>query len=118
MERTDFNFVDIAKETPYRVPEGFYKDFQKNMESRIRKRNREKFRFRLVTISSVAAAFLGVVFMFTLDSHRRAIPAETAECPIVSSAKDKTAESWIKNVSDEDLEMLTSLSENDDFLNN
>jgi len=116
MKRNDFNFESMAEETPYRIPEDFYKDFQKKMEYRIRKRNREKFRFRLATISSIAAAFIGIVFMFTLNMHQKAISEVKTDCTSVS--QDKTTDNWIKNVSDEDLEMLTSLSENDNFLNN
>lgn len=60
----DFDFDDIGKKTPYRVPEAFFDNLQQEVLRRSGVRRRFRLRPTVVWAACVAAAFVaGLVFM-------------------------------------------------------
>lgn len=117
--KKEFDFDDIGKKTPYRVPEGFFEEMQRNVQKRTYDTKSAGHRLWITVSTGVAMAAVSVGFLF-IPSHfwkgeRGASDLQvldTKNCTAVAPA-DK----WIREMSDEELEELVSFSENDMFLN-
>lgn len=117
--KKEFDFDDIGKKTPYRVPEGFFEEMQCNVRKHTyggRHENR-----RLWTLISVGIATAAVLtgFLFLPSRHWQddgnisGMKILDTESCTAAAPTDK----WIREISDEELEELVSFSESDIFLN-
>ena len=101
--KKDFDFEDIGKQVPYRVPEGFFEEMQQRVAERTQQpAKRRTWLLRLSPVMLAAAAVLsGIIFL-----------PEITNVPRVENFSQVTVDnnSWIENISDEDLEAM------DDFL--
>ncbi len=94
----DFDLIDVGKQMPYRVPEGFFKQFPDRMMERIRAeraRRRRRWGFSLGA-TAVAALFAGVVFFGGMGRD-----TENPDTLSVSFADKMNA--YISQLSDEEL---------------
>lgn len=112
----EFDFDDIGKKTPYRVPEGFFDEMQRNVRKHTYGGKPAGHRL-WITVSAgiaIAAALVGFLFMPSLfrEGDRGGQMLDTGNCTAAAPA-DK----WIREMSDEELEELVSFSESDIFLN-
>ncbi len=117
--KKEFDFDDIGKRTPYRVPEGFFEDMQYKVRQRTYGSKPTVRRFRMVIAVSmaVAAVLAGLLFM---PSHFRQAGRGTSDLQaldIENCTAAALADQWIHEMSDEELEELVSFSESDIFLN-
>jgi len=153
----DFDFDSIGKNTPYRVPDDFFKKMQDETLRRIDDEKHKHRHLRFVIYSTIAAAaILACVIFIPMSKNNSRVgegpltsaiagkPTDTLtaqvnksaltmkEVPEVakieaapSVAKSEVRKSkvenrddeWIEQLSDEDLNSLIALSENDIFLN-
>lgn len=114
--KKEFDFDDIGKKTPYRVPEGFFDEMQRNVRKHTYGGKPAGHRL-WITVSAgiaIAAALVGFWFMPSLfrEGDRGGQMLDTGNCTAAAPA-DK----WIREMSDEELEELVSFSESDIFLN-
>ena len=114
--KKEFDFDDIGKKTPYRVPEGFFDEMQRNVRKHTYGSKPAGHRL-WITVSAgiaIAAALVGFLFMPSLfrEGDRGGQMLDTGNCTAAAPA-DK----WIREMSDEELEELVSFSESDIFLN-
>lgn len=153
----DFDFDSIGKNTPYRVPDDFFKKMQDETLRRIDYEKHKHRHLRFVIYSAIAAAAILAAVIFipmsknnsgvsggpltseivgksvdTLTAQVNNIAVSMKEVPEVTKieaapsvaksevrkAKVKSSDDeWIEQLSDEDLNSLIALSENDIFLN-
>ena len=117
--KKDFDFDDIGKQTPYRVPDGFFEDMQRKVMVRSGAGRQRKSRIRLIVSSAiaVAAVLAGVLFIPSLYRMDGTKSASSDALAVERSNNTDPVDKWIKELSDEELEELVSFSENDIFLN-
>ena len=106
---------NMGKEVPYRVPDHFFEESQREIWARIQRedalRKRRRWRIAFSTLA-VAAVLSGLLFL-PLTLRDKGETRSGSELAVdVNSALD----SWIQNMSDEELERLVAFSENDIFL--
>ena len=107
--KKEFDFEDIGKQVPYRVPEGFFDEMQKNVMERTRQpAKRRKLMLRLSPVILAAAAVLSAIVF--LPRHY-----EPARVEHISQATAESS-SWIEDMSDEDLEAMDEFSSYDIFM--
>ena len=105
--KKEFDFDDIGKKTPYRVPEGFFDEMQRNVRKHTYGGKPAGHRL-WITVSTgiaIAAALVGFLFMPSLfrEGDRGGQMLDTGNCTAAAPA-DK----WIREMSDEELEELVS----------
>lgn len=119
--KKDFDFDDIGKQTPYRTPDGFFEDMQRKVMESTGAKQQRKSHLKLIVsaVIAVAAALAGILFVPSLRQMDTAMPSSVSDVLAVDKnhAVTDPAESWIKDLSDEELEELVSFTENDVFLN-
>lgn len=118
---TDFDFDNIGKRTPYRTPDGFFDEMQREVMKRTYGEQRRKRRLKMIisTAVAMAAVLAGVLFIPSFYQNSDTISPVNGSALAVDnnrSAADMT-DKWIKELSDEELEELVNFSENDVFLN-
>ena len=101
--KKDFDFDDIGKRTPYTTPDGFFEDVQRKVMERTGVKQQRKSHMKLI-ISTVVA----IAEVKSSSSNTLAVDRSNGTDPV---------DTWIKELSDEELEELVSFSENDIFLN-
>ena len=122
---TDFDFDNIGKRTPYRTPEGFFDEMQRNVMQRVCGKQRRKRRLTMIisTALAMAAILTGFLFIPSFYQNPDTIIVPTSERVLAIEKNNTTvgdqsqADKWIKELSDEELEELVNFSENDVFLN-
>lgn len=112
----DFDFDDIGKKIPYRVPEAFFDNLQQEALRRSGVRRRFRFRPAVVWTMAVAAAFVTGLLLKPLFGPEQQ-PVGTVVAPIDVVAVANTGDRWIYEMSDEELEELAGFSEYDMFMN-
>lgn len=117
--KKEFDFDDIGKKTPYRVPEGFFEEMQRNVRKRTCGSRSPGHRLWITVSTGVAIAAVSVGLLF-IPSHFGKGERGTSDLQILDT-KNCTAvvpaDKWIREISDEELEELVSFSESDIFLN-
>lgn len=111
-KKEKYDFGRVGKKIPYVVPEGFFaemeagvrKELEMNRESVLRKRGRTT---RILLLSLTAAAAVAVSVVFIEHGHRPATPEGFA-----------AVEQAFENLSEEDREYLSSVYQEDIFINN
>ncbi|WP_294618879.1 hypothetical protein [uncultured Bacteroides sp.] len=115
--KKEFDFDDIGKRTPYRVPEGFFEDMQQKVRQHTYGSKPAVRRFRMVIAASMAVAAVLASLLF-MPSHFRQAGRGTSDLQTLDIENcTATADQWIHEMSDEELEELVSFSESDIFLN-
>lgn len=121
MVEKDFDFKQIGKQLPYRVPDGFFEKMQGQvMECIQEEKHRKQHWIRLVVPATfiAAAVWLGILFFPVFSPETERLPSETL---IVSTALDcpysDVMDQYIEAMSDEELAEWVELSENDIFIN-
>lgn len=117
--KKDFDFDDIGKRTPYRTPDGFFEEMQRKVRERAGIKERRQTRRNLiisavVTMAAILAGFLFVPSLMEKDGVKSPSPDALA---VERNNTIEPMDSWINELSDEELEELVSFSENDIFLN-
>ena len=104
----DFDFDDIGKKTPYRVPEAFFDNLQQEVLRRSGVRRRFRLRPTVVWAACVAAAFVsGLVFMPLFAPEEQ--PEDAVSAPEGTVAMANAGDRWIYEMSDEELEALKAV---------
>lgn len=163
MGNKDFDFDNIGKNTPYRIPDNFFEDMQKKIIDKTtgdKGRQRLHWKATVITIFSAAAIIAGIIF---IPSWNRQMPTMNQSAPTGIALRPNTAtnsktdgqtaqaetskdtslqkkknitvkqhekrnnesavndngtdEEWIEQLSDDDLNSLMALADNDEFLN-
>lgn len=110
----DFDFEDIGKYTPYRVPDGFFEDIQRKVMRRIDNARRRKRRLKvMISATAMAAMLCGLLFVPSMFRGEAPLPTYAK---VLASDPTEAMDKWIKSLSDEELEELVGFSENDIFL--
>ena len=118
--KKEFDFDEIGKQTPYRVPEDFFEEVQQKVMVRTGCRYRQKRRIRMVISATLAAAAVvtGLLFFpFSSQTQSTKAPASSALAVEAKANTTDPMDKWINELSDEELEELVNFSENDIFLN-
>ena len=117
--KKDFDFDDIGKKTPYRVPEGFFDEMQREVQKRTYADKPANRRLWIAASTSIAVAAVLIGFLFMPFHFRQNDPGRTdLQRPDTENYTAAiSADKWIREMSDEELEELVSFSENDMFLN-
>ena len=117
----EFDFDDIGKKTPYRIPEGFFDEMQHKVMECTSGEKRCGRRLRLIISGVIVAAammagILFVPFMYS-DEDMVVSPAPQILVAETNHTNVEPVDKWINELSDEELEELVNFSENDIFLN-
>ena len=106
----EFDFENIGKKVPYRAPEGFFEDVQKNVLARTQQPHRRRqFLLRLSpVIIATAAVFSAIAF---LPRNYQEVTIEQISQAVADNSD------WIEEMSDEELEAMDDFSNNDIFMN-
>lgn len=115
--KKDFDFDDIGKKTPYRVPEGFFDEMQREVQKRTYADKPANRRLWIAASTSIAVAAVLIGFLFMPFHFRQNDPGRTdLQRPDTENYTAAiSADKWIREMSDEELEELVSFSENDMF---
>lgn len=121
MMKKDFDFKDIGKQMPYRVPEGFFAQVQEEVMERAEEGKRKKsHRIKLIVLATLMAAAVlwGVIFFSVPQSGTEPLPSGSL---IVSTEWDDSysaaLDCYIESMPDAELAEWVELSENDIFIN-
>lgn len=107
--KRDFDFKEIGKQVPYRIPEGFFDELQQNVPSKTTKRTSPRRILLTMLPSGLAAAAVLAAVIF--------LPVKTHEAPneSLSQVFEKNSE-WIEELSDEDLTAMDEFGYMDVFI--
>ena len=116
--KKDFDFDDIGKRTPYTTPDGFFEDVQRKVMERTGVKQQRKSHMKLIisTVVAIAAVLAGILFVPSLRQMDE-VKSSSNTLAVDRSNGTDPVDTWIKELSDEELEELVSFSENDIFLN-
>lgn len=117
--KKEFDFDDIGKRMPYRVPEGFFEEMQRTVQKRTYGSKLVRRRLWMTVSAGMAVAAMLAGFLF-LPSSLWQESGGGADVPILDIGNCTAAapvDKWIREMSDEELEELVSFSESDIFLN-
>ena len=98
---TDFD--EIGKKTPYRIPEGFFDEMQQQVLQQVEEPRKSWFSARRISYAVIGMAAAVCAFVFIPR------PTDVAE-------QQSASISWIEQMSDDDLQALYDLSDNDIFM--
>lgn len=116
--KEDFDFEDIGKQTPYRTPERFFEEVQRKVMERTEAEKRKSHRRTLIlAVAAMAAVVAGLLFIPSFVQDDEAVVKSSADVLAADRNITIDMDTWIKELSDEELEELVSFSENDIFLN-
>lgn len=117
--KKEFDFDDIGKKTPYRVPEGFFEEMQRTVQQRTSGSRPAGRRLwpTVCTGIAVAAMLAGLLFVPFRFGQDNAGTPDALSLAVDSRTAALSADNWIREMSDEELEELVSFSESDIFLN-
>ena len=117
--KKDFDFDDIGKRTPYTTPDGFFEDVQRKVMERTGVKQQRKSHMKLIisTVVAIAAVLAGILFVPSLRQINDVKSPSSITLAVDRSNGTDPVDTWIKELSDEELEELVSFSENDIFLN-
>ena len=113
--KKDFDFDDIGKRTPYTTPDGFFEDVQRKVMERTGVKQQRKSHMKLIISTVVAIA--AILFVPSLRQMDEVKSSSSNTLAVDRSNGTDPVDTWIKELSDEELEELVSFSENDIFLN-
>ncbi|MDR0938688.1 MAG: hypothetical protein LBN29_04930 [Mediterranea sp.] len=110
--RTEFDFDEIGKRTPYRTPDGFFDEARRRVmaEVGVKPRRKNASRLRLVVITALATAAI-VAGLFFIPSFLGGMVSTPVTADVTSHS-----DTWIHNLSDDQLDELLTLADNDLFL--
>ncbi|WP_349927397.1 hypothetical protein, partial [Bacteroides eggerthii] len=108
--KKDFDFDDIGKKTPYRVPEGFFDEMQREVQKRTYADKPANRRLWIAASTSIAVAAVLIGFLFMPFHFRQNDPGRTdLQRPDTENYTAAiSADKWIREMSDEELEELVS----------
>ena len=109
--KKDFDFDNIGKRTPYRVPEGFFDELQQHVMDKVEVKPKKHFslpKMMTVMLAAAAVVLIGVMVLPGLVKTDEA--ASLADDALVMNT------SWVDNMSDEDLAYMESIYECDIFM--
>lgn len=114
----EFDFDDIGKKTPYRIPDNFFEDMQQKVMERTDGGQCRKHRLQILFSTAIAAAAVLAGILF-IPSHFQSedVTNGTSDMLAIERSGSDPADKWIHELSDEELEELVNFSENDIFLN-
>ncbi|WP_301068985.1 hypothetical protein [uncultured Bacteroides sp.] len=92
--KKEFDFDDIGKRTPYRVPEGFFEDMQQKVRQHTYGSKPAVRRFRMVIAASMAVAAVLASLLF-MPSHFRQAGRGTSDLQTLDIENRKIYESKI-----------------------
>ena len=117
--KKDFDFDDIGKRTPYTTPDGFFEDVQRKVMERTGVKQQRKSHMKLIisTVVAIAAVLAGILFVPSLRQMDEVKSSSSNTLAVDRINGTDPVDTWIKELSDEELEELVSFSENDIFLN-
>lgn len=98
-----FDFDEIGKKTPYRIPEGFFDEMQQHVLQQT-----EEPQHKLISLKRISYAVIG---MAAAVSAFIFIPHHSTE------VEQSASISWIEQMSDEDLQAMNDMTEYDIFMN-
>ncbi len=98
----EFDWNDIGKQMPYKVPDGFFDFFPERMSQKVKKVRVRRRVWTIVSTAGIAAIILGVFFWNTALKKNNAIEHEYVEIASVTSLSEKMDE-YVSSLSDEEL---------------
>lgn len=109
----EFDWNDIEKQMPYKVPEGFFESFPERMSHKAKASAMRRRMWRIVSTVSVAAVMiLGVFFWNTASEKDDAVGNEYVEFASASLLSEKMDE-YVSSLSDEELAEQLNYYESD-----
>ena len=110
----DFDFNEIGKRMPYRVPDTFFENVQANVLKRAgeeKKRLRiHRLRWRVSMALAVAAMLCGILFFIEMPKE---VPQEGFATDWIAQGETDAVELYLRDLSDEELQEWIEFSEND-----
>ena len=107
--KQEFDLDKIGKKVPYRVPEAFFEEMQKNVMDKVNHPKRcRTIWLRLSPVIVAAAAVLSAV-MFLPRNYEEENVGKISLVTVESS-------DWIEDMSDEDLQAMDEIAECDVFM--
>lgn len=104
-----FDFDQIGKKVPYRVPEGFFEEMQREVLARTVPPRRRRPYWRIVSALLGAAAVVAAVVFIP-----RSYP-EQQEAPLTASHKVES--DWVEQLPDDELKAMDDFADYDLFMN-
>ncbi len=92
--KKEFDFDDIGKKTPYRVPEGFFEEMQRNVRKRTYGSRSPGHRLWITVSTGVAIAAVSVGFLF-IPSHFWKGERGTSDLQILDSLRENHFETEV-----------------------
>ena len=109
----EFDWNDIEKQMPYKVPEGFFESFPERMSRKAKASAMRRRMWRIVSTVSVAAVMIfGVFFWNTASEKDDAVGNEYVEFASTSLLSEKMDE-YVSSLSDEELAEQLNYYESD-----
>ena len=110
----EFDFNEVGKRTPFRIPDGFFERMQAETLKRVSEEKRKKRLYRLRWGVSVALAVAAMVcgFVFFPETPKMEPLEHTTGLLATSNAYD-AVDLYVQGLSDEELEDWIEFSEND-----
>lgn len=100
----------VGKKTPFTVPDGFFETMHSDIVKAVEKEQRRKHRATIITWAMSAAAVLAIA-LISLSVLRPSTSNHTQDMLANNS------DTYVTNMSDEELDMWITLTNNDEFLN-
>lgn len=103
-----FDFDQVGKKVPYRVPEGFFEEMQREVLTRTLPHRRPRPYVRIVSaLLGVAAVVAAVVFIPRSYPEPKAAPL---------TARHQVASDWVEQLPNDELQAMDDLADYDLFM--
>ena len=110
----DFDFNEIGKRMPYRVPDAFFENVQANVLKRAgeeKKRLRiHRLRWRASVALAIAAMLCGILFFVEVPKE---VSQESLATDWIAQGETDAIELYLRDLSDDELQEWIEFSEND-----
>lgn len=102
----------VGKKTPFTVPEGFFETMHSDIVKAVEKEQKRKHRATIITWAMSAAAAIAIALIsFSVLQPSTGIQSTQ------DMLADNNSDTYLTNMSDEELDMWITLTNNDEFLN-
>lgn len=99
-----FDFDEIGKKTPYRIPDGFFDEMQDKVMQQIEEPRRSRISLKHISYAVMGIAAAACAFIFIPSTTTDVVEQQTASI------------SWVEQISDDDLQAFDEMADYDIFM--